>query len=334
VRALVTGASGFIGGAVARTLLAKGVAVRALLRPGTTANVPTPAAVEVAPGDLRDAASVRAAAEGCTAIFHVGGLYSFFAPAAELHAINVGGTRHVLDAARATGARLVHTSSISTIGGVRDGAVPDERQEATGVAPGPYKETKWEAEQLVRAAVQRGLDAVIVNPTFPVGWGDVKPTPTGAVIQDFLEGRMPAYLDTGMNIVDIDDVAEGHWLAFERGARGERYILGNANLMMRELLEQLAQISGRKAPRLRLPHAVALGLAHADALITGRLRGRVRVPLEGVRTAQEIRFASSARAVRELGLPQTPVRTALETAVRWFQQPAITQQRSSLHDRA
>lgn len=336
MRVLVTGASGFIGGAVARVLLAKGARVRALLRPGTTPNVPGPTAVEPVSGDLRDAQSVRTAAEGCTAIFHVGGLYSFFADAAELAAINVGGTRNVLDAARHVGARVVHTSSISTIGGMRGGVVPDERQEATGVAPGPYKESKWEAEKLVRAEVARGLDAVIVNPTFPVGWGDVKPTPTGAVIRDFLLGRMPAYLDTGMNVVDIDDVAEGHWLAFERGQRGERYILGNANLMMRELLAELAHISGRKAPRLRLPYAVALGLAHADALVSGRGvgRGRARVPLEGVRTAQEVRFASSARAVRELGLPQTSVRTALEKAVRWFQQSAASQERSSLHDRA
>lgn len=334
MKALVTGASGFIGGAVARALVARGVTVRALLRPGTVPNVPEPSAIETVPGDLRDAASVRAAAEGCAAIFHVGGLYSFFAPAAELHAINFGGTRHVVDAARAVGARLIYTSSISTIGGMRGGAIPDERQDATGTAPGPYKESKWQAEQLVREEVRRGLDAVIVNPTFPVGWGDVKPTPTGAVIRDFLAGKIPAYLETGMNIVDVDDVAEGHWLAYQRGERGERYILGNTNLMMRELLEELAQISGRKAPRIRLPFAVALGLAHADALVSGRLLGRARVPLEGVRTAQEIRFATSARAVRELGLPQTPVRAALEKAVRWFQQPAVFPERSSLHDRA
>ena len=316
--ALVTGASGFIGGAVARALVAKGVHVRALLRAGATPNIPVPRAVEVVRGDLRDAGSVRAAASGCTAIFHVGGLYSFSAKAAELHATNVGGTRNVLEAARDVGARLVYTSSISTIGGMRDGKIPDESQEAQG-SPGPYKESKLQAEKLVRAASERGLDAVIVNPTFPIGPGDVKPTPTGAVIRDFLAGRIPAYLDTGMNVVDIDDVAEGHWLAHQRGRRGERYILGNANLTMRELLEELARISGRKAPRVRLPFAVALGLAHADALVSGKILGRARVPLEGVRTAQEVRFASSARAVRELGLPQTPIRTALEKAVRWFQ---------------
>ena len=321
MRALVTGASGFIGGAVARALLQKGAHVRVLLRPGAIANVPVQSSVEAAHGDLRDAQSVRAAAEGCTAIFHVGALYSFFADAAELHAVNVEGTRNVLDAARAVGARLVHTSSISTIGGMQGGVIPDERQEASGAAPGPYKESKWAAERLVREAAAGGLDAVIVNPTFPVGWGDVKPTPTGGVIRDFLEGRLPAYLDTGMNVVDVDDVAEGHWLAYERGRRGERYILGNANLTMRELLDELAQISGRRAPRVRLPYAVALGLAHADALVSRRLLGRARVPLEGVRTAQEVRFASSARAVRELGLPQTPVRTALEKSVRWFRQP-------------
>ncbi len=329
--ALVTGASGFIGGAVARALLARGVRVRALLRPGAVPNVPEPRAVEAVAGDLRDRRAVHAAARGCAAVFHVGGLYSFAAGAGELYAVNVIGTRHVIAAARAAGARLVHTSSISTIGGMRGGALPDERQRATG-APGPYKQSKWRAEQLVADAAARGLDAVIVNPTFPIGWGDVKPTPTGAVIRDFLAGRLPAYVETGMNVVDVDDVAEGHWLAFERGRSGERYILGNANLTMRELLGELAALSGRAAPRLRLPYAVALALAHADAVV-GRLVGRTRIPLEGVRTAREIRFASSARAVRELGLPQTPVRTALEKAVRWFQ-PAVRQERSSLHGRA
>ena len=329
--ALVTGASGFIGGAVARALVARGVRVRALLRPGAVPNLPEPRAVEAMAGDLRDAQAVRAAARGCAAVFHVGGLYSFAAGAGELHAANVIGTRHAIAAAHAAGARLIHTSSISTIGGVRGGVVPDERQRATA-APGPYKQSKWCAEQLVADAAARGLDAVIVNPTFPIGWGDVKPTPTGAVIRDFLAGRLPAYVETGMNVVDVDDVAEGHWLAFERGRSGERYILGNANLMMRELLGELAALSGRPAPRLRLPYAVALGLAHADAVV-GRLTGRVRIPLEGVRTAREIRFASSARAVRELGLPQTPVRTALEKAVRWFQ-TAVRQERSSLHGRA
>jgi dihydroflavonol-4-reductase len=329
--ALVTGASGFIGGAVARALLARGVHVRALLRPGAVPNVPDPRAIQAIAGDLRDPAAVRAAARDCAAVFHVGGLYSFSARAGELHAVNVIGTRHVIAAAREVGARLVHTSSISTIGGMRGGALPDERQRATG-GPGPYKQSKWRAEQLVADAAERGLDAVIVNPTFPIGWGDVKPTPTGAVIRDFLAGRLPAYVETGMNVVDVDDVAEGHWLAFERGRRGERYILGNANLMMRELLGELAALSGRPAPRLRLPYAVALALAHTDAMI-GRLTGCARIPLEGVRTAREIRFASSARAVRELGLPQTPVRTALEKAVRWFQ-TAVRQERSSLHGRA
>ena len=318
MRALVTGASGFIGGAVARTLLARGVEVRVLLRPGTTPNVPEPSEVEIVRGDLRDADSMRCAATGCSAIFHVGALYSFAAERSELHATNVGGTSNVIAAARAVGARLVYTSSISTIGGMRRGVIPDEQQDAGHVAPGPYKESKWHAERMVRDEAQRGLDAVIVNPTFPIGWGDVKPTPTGAMIRDFLAGRLPAYLDTGMNVVDVDDVAEGHWLAFERGQRGERYILGNANLTMRELLELLAQTAGRKPPRVRLPYALAVGLAYTEALVARR--GRARIPLEGVRTAREIRFACSDRAIRELGLPQTPVGTALAKAVRWFQQ--------------
>jgi dihydroflavonol-4-reductase len=320
MRALVTGASGFIGGAVARTLVTKGASVRVLLRAGAVPNIADPATVEVVRGDLRDAESLQRAADGCTAIFHAGALYSFVADRAALHATNVVGTRNVVVAARAVGARLVYTSSISTIGGMHGDVVPDERQDAGGVAPGPYKETKWHAEQLVRQAADRGLEAVIVNPTFPIGWGDVKPTPTGALIRDFLRGRMPAYVDTGMNVVDVDDVAEGHWLAFERGRRGERYILGNANVTMRELLELVAQVSGKKPPRVRLPYAVALGLAYVDAVMSFRRRERTRIPLEGVRTAREVRFASSARAIRELGLPQTPLRTTVEKAVRWFQQ--------------
>ena len=320
MRALVTGASGFVGGAVARALLTKGASVRVLLRPGSEPNLADPAAVEVVRGDLRDAQALSSGARGCDAIFHVGALYSFAAPAAEVLASNVGGTRNVIEASRQSGARLVYTSSIATVGGVRDGVIPDEDSMPVGPPPGPYKKSKWEAEALVREETRRGLDAVIVNPTFPVGIGDVKPTPTGGLIRDFLEGRMPAYLDTGMNVVDVDDVAQGHLLALDRGRTGERYILGDANLTMRELLEQLAALTGRKAPRFRLPHLLALGLAHADALVEGRLLRRPpRIPLEGVRTAREVMFARCAKAVRELGMPQTPVRTALEKAVRWFE---------------
>jgi dihydroflavonol-4-reductase len=328
VKALVTGASGFIGGAVARALLRRGAGVRVLLRPGTEPNVPEPAEVEIARGDLRDAQAVRAAVRGCDAVFHVGALYSFTAPASEVLAVNVGGTRNVIDAVRAEGSRLVYTSSIATIGGMHNGVLPDERCMPVGSPPGPYKKSKWEAETLVRDEARRGLDAVIVNPTFPVGVGDVKPTPTGCLIRDFLLGRMPAYVDTGMNVVDVDDVAEGELLAFDRGERGERYILGHANLTMREFLEELAAIAGREAPRFRMPHLVALALAHADAFVTGRLLGRApRIPLEGVRTAREIMFASSRRAVRELGLRQTPIREVLAKAVRWFEERARREQR-------
>jgi len=320
VNALVTGASGFIGGAVARALVRRGDRVRALLRPGSAPNLDEASEVEILRGDLRDAQAVRAAAEGCEAIFHVGAVYSFSQPPAEVLAVNVGGTRNVLEAARSTGARVVYCSSIATIGGVRNGQIPDETFTPHGPLPGPYKQSKWEAEMLVRTAARDGVNAVIVNPTFPVGMRDVKPTPTGKVICDFLNGRMPAYLDTGMNVVDVEDVADGHLLAFARGVRGERYILGHGNLTMREFLEELAFISGRRAPRIRLPHAVALGLAHADAFVSGRLLRRApRVPIEGVRTAREIMFANCRRAVRELGLHQRPVHEALAKAVRWFQ---------------
>jgi dihydroflavonol-4-reductase len=321
LKALVTGASGFVGGATARLLSSKGVQVRVLLRNGTSANLESKEGVEIARGDLRDAASIRAAAEGCDAIFHAGAIFSFSASSAEIMEVNVGGTRNVIAAAREVKARLVHCSSIAAVGGMRDGVLPDEKQFA-GTAPGPYERSKVESEALVREEARRGLDVVIVNPTFPIGWGDIKPTPTGKMILDFLRGRMPAYVDTGMNVVDVDDVAEGHWLAFERGQRGERYILGHANLTMQDLLEELALVSGRRAPRFRMPHFLALGLAHADSLISARLLGREpRVPLEGVRTAREVRFANCSRAVRELGLVQTPIRETLEKAVRWFQQP-------------
>ena len=321
MRALVTGASGFIGGAVARALLRRGARVRVLLRQGAVPNLSDPGEVEIARGDLRDAQAVCAAARGCDAVFHVGALYSFTAPESDVLAVNVGGTRNVIEAVRSTGGRLVYTSSVATIGGMHDGVLPDERSMPMGPPPGPYKRSKWQAEALVREESQHGLDAVIVNPTFPVGVGDIKPTPTGALIRDFLEGRMPAYVDTGMNVVDVDDVAEGELLAFERGERGERYILGHANLTMRDLLEELAAITGRKAPRIRMPHLIALGLAHADAFVSGRILGRTpRIPLEGVRTAREIMFASSARAVRALGFRQTPVREALAKAVRWFEE--------------
>jgi len=328
LRTLVTGSSGFIGGAVARALLRKGAQVRVLLRPGTVPNLPDASDVEIVRGDLRDAQAVASAARGCDAVFHAGALYSFTAPESEVLAVNVGGTRNVIAAVRSTGARLIYTSSIATVGGMHNGVLPDERCMPSGPPPGPYKRSKWEAEALVREEARKGLDAVIVNPTFPVGVGDVKPTPTGSVIRDFLDGRMPAYVDTGMNVVDVDDVAEGELLALERGERGERYILGHANLTMRDLLEELASITGLSAPRFRVPHLVALGLAHADAFVSSRILGRApRIPLEGVRTAREIMFASSARAVRTLGLRQTPVREALTKAVRWFEERARRRQR-------
>ncbi len=321
MKALVTGASGFVGGAVARALLKRGDQVRVLLRPGTSANLADGAGVEVARGDLRDAQAVAAAVRGCDAVFHVAALYSFAAPENEILAVNVGGTRNVIEAVRAQGSRLVYTSSIATIGGMHNGTLPDESSTPVGPPPGPDKKSKWQAEELVRQEAARGLDVVIVNPTFPVGIGDVKPTPTGAVIRDFLDGRLPAYVDTGMNVVDVDDVAQGEILAFERGERGQRYILGHANLTMREFLDELAVVSGRKAPRFRMPHLLALGLAHADAFVEGRLLGRApRIPLEGVRTAREIMFANCRRAVRELGLRQTPIREALAKAVRWFEE--------------
>jgi dihydroflavonol-4-reductase len=319
MNALVTGASGFIGGAVAHALVQRGDKVRVLLRNGAKPNLDESSDVEIVRGDLRDPLAVRSAVDGCGAIYHAGAIYSFTRPLQEVLEVNVGGTHNVIDAARSSGARLIYTSSIATIGGVHDGEIPDEESMPRGPPPGPYKQSKWEAEALVREAAADGLDAVIVNPTFPVGVRDVKPTPTGAVIRDFLEGRMIAYVDTGMNVVDVEDVAQGHLLAFDRGIRGRRYILGHGNLTMIAFLEELALLSGRKAPRLKIPHSVAMGIAHADAFLSEHILHRApRVPLEGVRTSREVMFANCRRAVRELGLVQTPVREALDKAIHWF----------------
>jgi len=331
--ALVTGASGFVGNHVAADLLAHGWRVRALVRPAGMSARRWPAGAEAMPGDLRDPSALEYAARGCDAVFHVGAHYSLRrGSATEVERTNVEGTAHALAAAAATGARFVHTSSVSTVGLPPGGGVGDED---TPLDPafvvGAYKRSKVAAERLVARAAAAGQWAVIVNPSTPVGPGDWKPTPTGRVILDFLRRRMPAYVDTGLNLVDVRDVAAGHRLALERGRPGRRYILGNEDLTLLEILQALADITGLPAPRVRLPHAAAIGIAAVSELVEGRVLGREPLaPLDGARMARKRMFFSSARAVAELGLPQSPVRAALADAVEWYYAAGMARRRAGM----
>jgi dihydroflavonol-4-reductase len=321
MRALVTGVTGFVGAAVARALIAHGWQVRGLVRSGARELNLRALELEVARGELADRASLESALVGCDALFHVAADYRLWAPdAREMYRTNVDGTRSILEAARAAGVRrIVHTSSVATVGLPADGSQGEEGTPVTlADMIGHYKRSKFLAEQLVRDWVQPGEQVVIVNPSTPVGPGDVKPTPTGQIIVDAARGRTPAYVDTGLNIAHVDDVAEGHRLALEHGKSGERYILGGEDLPLRDILRIIAELVGRRPPRVRLPHAAVLPvayLAEGFARLTG---GTTRITVDGVRMARKRMFFSSARAARELGYRSRPARAALADAVRWF----------------
>ena len=332
MKALVTGATGFVGAAVARALLREGWEVRALARKGSDRRNLQPINVEVVEGDLNSVASLAPAVAGCEALFHVAADYRLgaFDPR-ELYQTNVEGTRNILDAARAAGVRrVVYTSSVATIGIPKDGTPGSEDTPST-VADmiGHYKRSKFLAEEAAREAVQAGSEVVIVNPSTPVGPGDVKPTPTGQLVFDAAAGRMPAYVDTGLNIVHVDDVAAGHLLAFHRGRNGERYILGGQDMTLREILADISRLVGRKPPTVRLPSAVVMPIAYvaeAMARVTGR---PTRVTVEGVRMARKLMFFSSAKAVRELGYQWRPPTQAFADAIEWFRDQGLLQARVS-----
>lgn len=319
---LVTGATGFLGSHVARQLRARGEHVRVLVRASSVRRALEGLDVEWAYGDLRDRASLREALRGVCRVFHVAADYRLWTRnPRELYESNVTGTRNLLEAAAAAGVeRFVYTSSVATMAVPRGGQLPNEQtQTRLGEMIGHYKRSKWLAEQEALAAAERGVSVVIVNPTTPVGPGDWKPTPTGRIILDFLRGRMPAYVDTGLNLLPVEDAAAGHLLAAERGRVGERYILGGENMTLREILSVLANITRRKTPRIRLPHWIALLAGWVDtgfAELTGR---EPRVPLEGVRMARHKMFVDDSKARRELGFAPGPVVAALERAVRWYE---------------
>jgi dihydroflavonol-4-reductase len=325
----VTGASGFIGANLVQELSARGHHVRALVRRGSDLRGLQGAAYERVEGDVNDRAGLDLALRGCHWCFHVAASYHLWLrDYAPMYAANVDGTRNVIEAANAAGcSRIVYTSTVGCIGlpVEKDGLwLPTD--ETTPVSAGqmtnPYKRSKWQAEQVALELAQKGLPVVIVNPSAPVGPRDVKPTPTGQVIVDFLNRKMPAYLDTGLNWVHVRDVAAGHLLAAEKGRIGERYILGHSegNWTMREAFAVLEQISGIPAPKLRVPYALALGAAYIDETLSRFTHQPPKAPLAGVRMAKHKMFFNPAKAIRELGLPQTPPRQALADAVAWFRQ--------------
>ena len=318
---LVTGASGFVGWHVARLLLERGHQVRALVRPSSA--IPD-LDVERVTGDLRDPASLARAASGCGLVFHVAADYRLWSKNPhELYQSNVDGTRNTLSAAKAAGVeRLVYTSTVGCIG-IPPGGIGDENQPISlHDMAGAYKRSKFLAERVALDFARDGFPVVIVNPTAPMGDHDFKPTPTGQIVRDFLSGAMPAYIDTGLNVVNVRDVALGHLLACEKGKVGERYILGSENLTLSQILEELARITGRKAPTIKLPYSVAWTagiITTAWAQLTGV---PPRVPLEAVRMAKKKMWVSHEKAARELGYSPCPAASALSDAATWFKRGA------------
>lgn len=316
---LVTGASGFVGWHVARLLSERGHKVKALVRP--TSRI-TELDAEPVIGDLRDAESLQRAVAGCGLVFHVAADYRLWAAnSGELYRSNVDGTRNVLDAARRSGVeRVVYTSTVGCIG-VPEGGIGDETM-AAGLdeIKGAYKRSKYLAEKEALKAAEGGLPVVIVNPTAPIGDHDVKPTPTGRIVLDFLKGEMPAYIDTGLNMLGVRDTALGHILACERGRQGERYILGCENLTLAEILRKLAGITGGKAPAIQLPYAVAYAAGVITTAWAGISGKPPRAPLDAVRMAKKKMFVSHEKARRELGFNPEPVDGALRAAIAWFRE--------------
>ncbi|MBZ5657034.1 MAG: NAD-dependent epimerase/dehydratase family protein [Acidobacteriia bacterium] len=324
--AFVTGATGFLGSHVARVLAAEGAQLRLLVRPTSDVRNIADLNAERVSGDLRDPASIEKALAGCEAVFHVAADYRLWVRDPEqMYRSNVEGTRSLLEAARKQGVpRVVYTSSVATMGfasnGRGNGHLADE-QSPVSLADmiGHYKRSKFMAEQVAFDAARSGVDVVVVNPTTPVGERDVKPTPTGRIVLDFLKRKFPAYVETGLNLVDATECARGHIQAFEKGKSGERYILGGENLTLKQILDRLAAITGLKSPAVKLPYVFAFATGVVDEMVTGRLlRREPRATIDAVRMGRKMMFVSSAKAERELGWRTVPVDGALRRSVEWF----------------
>ncbi|HEX9534628.1 MAG TPA: hopanoid-associated sugar epimerase [Stellaceae bacterium] len=318
---LVTGGTGFVGSAVARALLRRGHRVRVLARPNSDRRNLAGLAVEIAEGAMEEPRSLARAVAGCRYVYHVAADYRIWVPdPAPMFRANVDGTRDLLTAALEAGAeRVVYTSSVATLGLVAGGSADEETPSSVDDMIGPYKRSKFAAEEVARGlARERGLPVVIVNPSTPVGPGDIKPTPTGRLIVEAARGQMPAFVDTGLNIVHVDDIAEGHLAAAEKGRIGERYILGGENITLAEILAEVAQAVGRRPPWLRVPHSVLFPVA-VGAELAARITGRDPfVTLDGVRMSRKKMYFSSEKASRELGYTPRPARQAIADAVGWF----------------
>jgi dihydroflavonol-4-reductase len=321
--AFVTGATGFLGSHVARVLADQGANLRLLVRPTSNLKNIEGLKAETATGDLRDAASLEKAMAGCDAVFHVAADYRLWLrDPAEMYRSNVAGTRAILEAARKNNVqRVVYTSSVATVGFTSNGQPADE-DSPVSIADmiGHYKRSKFMAEQLALEAGRGGMHVVTVNPTTPIGEQDVKPTPTGRIVVDFLKRKFPAYVETGLNLVDVRECARGHARAFEKGRSGERYILGGENLTLKQILDKLGKITGLPSPRMKLPYVFAFAAGVIDEAITGGvLKREPRATVDTVRMGKKKMFATSAKAERELGWRIVPVDDALQRAVQWFQ---------------
>jgi len=322
MKVFLTGSTGFVGNHVAHAYALEGAELRLLARSTSKLAAIEGLAAEVVVGDLRNPELSRTALRGCDALVHVAADYRLWVrDPKEMYSANVDGTRELLRIAREEGvAKVVYTSSVATMGFKIDGTIVDEST-AVSLADmiGPYKRSKFMAEQAAIEAAQAGQHVMILNPTTPIGAGDAKPTPTGRITVDFLNRKFPAYVDTGLNLVDVSEVARMHVVALESGTPGERYILGGENLTLKQILDRMSAITGLPSPRIKVPHALAMAFAFFDETITGKLRGKEpRATVEAVRIGRKCMFASSAKAERDLGFRVLPVYNAMRAAIEWF----------------
>src|SRR5215813_10907468 len=319
-KTLVTGAAGFLGSHLTRQLIARGADVRVLLRPSSSNRAIADLPLEYITGDLRDAASLDRAMLGVQRVFHVAADYRLWSKRSQdIYDSNVGGTKNLLEAARRVGVeQFIYTSTVATIAVDRPQHPSEFTDAKLDEMVGHYKRSKWLAEKQVLDAAKQGFPAIVAMPTTPVGPWDWKPTPTGKIILDFLNGKMPGYVETGLNFVGVEECAAGHLLVSDKGKIGERYLLGGENLTLKELLDMMAKITGLRAPSMKIPHGLALTAAYANTVFSRLLGREPGIPVEGVKIAKHTMFVNATRAQKELGFQPGPVAAALERAVRWY----------------